>query len=191
MPGQTRATSLRALRRLWGQWTAIVELYARQRPRRGRVSFQGYRLLHGELLATCRALAKQSGNAHADFYEDLRFLAQPWLTLWVLQQTDKEILLNLLGQCENAYCKLGGSKWTRWQRPLIVSALVVVCAVGAGLVVWQVQPQWLLVADWLDDQRRWLLLSAKRVASWEWLLLFGALGIIVAMFAVSRAGWRR
>ena len=191
MQAQGTSVNLTALRRLWGQWTNVVERYARRLPRRGWIDPRSYRLLHQDLLAACRALADQNTNGQAVFFEDLCYLAEPWMTLWVLQQTDREILLDLLHRCRAAHHKMGGRRFSRLMRPLFWIVGLTICAVSAGIAVWLIQPQWMPIADWLDDQWRMMMFGAKRLDNWQWLLVIGALGIAAAMFAVSRTASRR
>jgi hypothetical protein len=191
MHGPGAKCSFTGLRDLWGRWTGIVELYARQLPREGRVDPRSYRELHQELLATCKTLADNNKNGGAGLVEDLRYLAQPWLTLWVLQQTDREILLDLLNRCQAAHHQLGGRPLAWLKRPLRWCAGFTICAATAGIAVWLIQPRWVPIAEWLDDQWRMMSFSARHRASWEWILLIGVLGIVAAMFAVSRTAGRR
>jgi hypothetical protein len=191
MQAQYELTSPKIVRRLWGRWTQIVELYARRRAGRGRIDPRDYRALHQELLAACRTLASDKKNGQASFYEDLRYLAQPWLTPWVFQHTDREILLDLLERCQAAYKKLGGRRFDQLKQLLLRFGLISTLAATVALLVWQVQPRWLPLSDWFDDQWRSLVLGAKGLPGWEWLLVLGVLGIVAGMFAVSRTGAKR
>jgi hypothetical protein len=181
-----------ALRRLWRRWTSVVELYARRLPRSGRVNAATYRALHQDLVATCEKLAVASPNGQRPFYESLRDLAGPWLTTWTLQQSDQELLLDLLARCQQAERQLGGIDWFRSIiRPLATWLAFLVGAVISALVVWYTQPLWGSAMDKLDDSYRQFILSAKRFGALDWVLLAGTVGIVIAMFVVSRTGWRR
>src|SRR3954467_5690149 len=137
-----RLTDLAALRKHWGLWTAVVELFARRRRARRRVNPREYEALHRGLLAACRVLAETGDEGKRPFYQRLEELARPWLAPLVLERTDREILFDLLGRCRGAARALGGGGgWGEVARPGLVWALAALAVAGVGFVLWR--------ADWL------------------------------------------
>ena len=85
MRGQREAAELATLKRCWRRWTAVVNLFARRRGARHRVDPRAYDTLHKELLEACRAQEGTADEAGRAFYESLEDLAQPWLSVRVLE----------------------------------------------------------------------------------------------------------
>jgi hypothetical protein len=174
-----------ALRRCWCRWTAIVELFARGRPARRRVNPRAYRVLHQDLLDACQSAA--AGSPKQAFFEGLDDLARPWLTLRVLQQTEPEILFDLLVRCQEAERVLVGGAWVWWVRravrPLLVG-LVTVLLVVLGVGVWNgVGPQ---VQEWLRQGEALFGIAARVVPSPEAWLVAGLVIVGVLMLLVAR-----
>src|SRR5262249_44383063 len=102
MKGQAESTDVAVLRRHWRRWTALVDQYARRRRGYSALDPQEYQRLHKDLLAACTSLNGASAGSQHDFYRGLANLVRPWLTLRVLEQADREILLDLLARCWEA-----------------------------------------------------------------------------------------
>jgi hypothetical protein len=166
-------------------------LYARQLPGRSRLDARGYRALHRELLAACRDMAATGSTGNRAYYEDLCYLAEPWLTPWVLQQTDREVLLDLLERCERAHQQLSTSRFARVMRWLVGISVFLACASLTALLVVYLQGRWGSLLDKLDDNWRLLVLSANRLTSVEWLVITGGMMLAFAVAVVWRTGWRR
>src|SRR5262245_61740328 len=101
MRPQVTSPDLAALRPLWHRWTVLVALHARRRGAQV-VGPREYQTLHQGLVAACAALAGAAEGTQREFYERLEDLARPWLTARVLEQTNGEILLDLLARCRQA-----------------------------------------------------------------------------------------
>ena len=91
----------------WRAWTAVIEQPAFRRTQR-RIQPDGYRSLHGELIRACRSRVETADEVKRPFYERLVALAQPWLTSRLLEQSDREILFDLLICCREAELELNG-----------------------------------------------------------------------------------
>jgi hypothetical protein len=131
---------------IWGQWTAIVELFALRRSRR-HVDWQAYHVLHQGLIAACRTRATRAEGGKRAFYRHLEDLALPWLTPKTLAQVDQEILFSLLLCCRRAEQELGREPpdpQASDGRSLIATALVWGTSVFLGLTIlaWLVSLTW-------------------------------------------------
>jgi hypothetical protein len=188
MVSQEDVTRLAALREPWRRWTAVVELFARRRAARHRVDPGEYHRLHREVLETCERLAGSAEGDSRALGEGLAGLARPWLTPWVLDRADREILFDLLQRCRQAEEKLGGrprarAAW-RW------AALGLLGVVALALVA--VPPGW----SWhslLGQGRSWSDVAGaaiKRSSPSDRLFAAGAVVTVVTVFLVSRASRR-
>jgi hypothetical protein len=176
---------------LWGRWTEIVALFARQLPGRSRVDALSYRALHQELLAACRTMAAAGPNGDRAYFEDLGYLAQPWLTTWVLQQTDRAILLNLLQSCERARETLAARRFAALGRWLVWISVLTASALVTALLVVYLQGHWTTLLHGIDDHWRLFVLIARRLTNLEVILVTAGVMIVLAMVIVWRTGWRR
>jgi hypothetical protein len=187
MQPANRPADLAALRKHWGLWTAVVELFARRRGARRRVNPREYEGLHQELLAACRVLAEAGDAGKRPFYQRLEELAQPWLTLLVLERTDREILFDLLGRCRGAARALGGGGWGDVARRGLVWGLAALAPAGLGFVLWRADWLWGSAAERVQDawsQVRWVALGSVGVEPW---LAGGAVLVVVATVLLWRA----
>jgi hypothetical protein len=187
MARRKESTEQARLRRLWRRWTAVVELFARLRRARQGVHPQAYRALHEKLTATCQALAEQAEGEQRAFYRELEDLAQPWMTPRALEQAEWEILIDLLGRCQEVEQKLEGRVWLprlrRWTKPLLA---VLAVPMGVLLLVWTADWLWLPAWDWVSDWSQRILLAVKRSSDLERMSLVGVIAILIAIYVVSR-----
>ena len=171
----------------WRRWVDIVELFARRRPRRGRVDPREYAVLHRKLTQECRTLAESASEADGVFYRNLEEMVQPWLTMSVLGRADREILVDLLARCRQVDRQLGVRSWLRSVRhrapralglsSFAVAAILFIATIGGGglSVLGQLR-------GWSDD----LWFAVKRSSDVERLFFVGLVLIIVSIFTVSR-----
>src|SRR5262245_14730724 len=131
MTTAVKRTGVDDLRRCWRRWTAVVELFARRRGARRRIDRREYESLHAELLATCRALATDGEETERRFYEDLEMLAQPWLSPYILEQADREILFDLFHRCFEIGRQLGCWTWADALRRRAVVLTTMAASAGA------------------------------------------------------------
>src|SRR5689334_16840465 len=89
-----------AIKTRWSRWTAIVELFARRRPSRHRVDPGSFAALRGELVAAGRSLAASGDETERAVAEHVESLVVPFLSTRVLEQTDGEVLYDLLTRCK-------------------------------------------------------------------------------------------
>ena len=176
---------LAALHRRWRLWTGMVELLARSRSPR-RVDPRDYETAHRELLQTCRALAETADETRRPFYRDLQELVRPWLTSLVLQQTDREILADLLDRCQQVSRQMGGGGWGDVARRGAGWGLV---ALAAVLGFWLWQADWLrgLIADHAQGLWRQLRWAFHQSADGERWLIGGLAAAVLAMLLVWRS----
>jgi hypothetical protein len=179
------ATDEAALRRLWCQWTEVVEQCARRR--RGGLSERQYARLHADLLAACRALAGAAGGNRRALYERLLELARPWLRLRVLEHEDRDILQDLCRRCRQAERELGVRRWRVSPRACAGPALVLAAGAGVFLIVRTADRPLFPLAAWAKGWTvvaRW---DATRPGAAPGLLLAAVVVTLVAIYLVSRA----
>jgi hypothetical protein len=188
MKRRARAPEMEAtLRATWGRWTAIVELFARRRPARLRVDPRAYVALHGELIATCQALAVSGDESKRPFLRELEELVQPFLTTRVLAKTDREVLFDLLFRCRDIERMLRGATWTmaasRWVAPVFLS---IVLGLVAFILIWITWgswiPLWYRMRDWSDV----VWITIKRSNDISWLIFLGVAVILTSIAILSR-----
>jgi hypothetical protein len=176
-----------ALRKCWGRWTEIVELFALRRAARKRVDLQAYVELHRELVNRCRALAGSANEVEAAFYRYLEDLAQPWLDLMVLARAERHILFDLLIRCQHVEEQLGGRNWSRAIRvrgtPVALGALffttMLLCMGRFSVSLSTILDR---ARGWSDD----LYIRVIHSSDLERLFLVGLVLIAVSIYAVSR-----
>jgi serine/threonine protein kinase len=91
-----------ALLENWRLWTAIVELFARGRSGRRRVTRQSYDALRQQLLQQCAAEASTAEGLRHEFFLKLAEIVKPWLSPDTFLRTEPELLYSLLGHCQQA-----------------------------------------------------------------------------------------
>lgn len=85
----------------WHQWMAIIDHFARRRPRH-LVNRNAYDKLYNALVQTCRLQAARGDEPTQELYQRLADLVTPWLTPKTLEREDREILFSLLSHCREA-----------------------------------------------------------------------------------------
>ncbi|MBI1914729.1 MAG: hypothetical protein HYS12_08335 [Planctomycetes bacterium] len=182
---QDETRELTVLRQLWGRWTAVVELFARKGRGRRRVDPAGYHTLHHELVAVCQTLATAGDKATRPYYANLEALSRPWLTCRVLEQADREILLDLLLRCQQVQRELVGESWAevvrRWFRR--VAVVMAVCLLPAALA-WG--GKW--IGPRLDGWWRTCWLALQQLTNTQLLVVGGTVAVLIAaaLMRVSR-----
>jgi len=132
--------AVQPLPELWRAWTRIIGRLARRAGSGLRLNSEEYETLHRALLALCDEHA-----ATDESYRQLGEVVRPWVTLQVLQMTDRELLVGLYAQCWRIDRDLHGghglrAERARWVTPstAFLALVVSLVAVGAltGLYVW-------------------------------------------------------
>ncbi|MEX2287859.1 MAG: hypothetical protein WD648_12270 [Planctomycetaceae bacterium] len=131
MSHSVRPTQLADLKELWRQWTAIVDRLAHRRRGGARISRGGYRALHATLLEACDAPMAASDAMSADVPKRLGEIAQPWVTLESLKDSNQQILKSLLDRCLDAERNLLG----RSRRLVNLQKLISVCLLLAAVII--------------------------------------------------------
>ncbi len=176
-----------ALRKCWGRWTKIVELFARRQPARRRVDRQTYVALRRELIEHCQATAATANDVDAIFYRYLEDLVQPWLDPGVLNRTDRDILFDLLIRCKDAQSQLRGHSWIRVFPPMTAVALVVA-------LLFAITPLWLgrllvLLLTILNRARSWsdeLWFTVAYASSIQWMSYVICALLVMCVYLVYR-----
>jgi hypothetical protein len=156
-----------------------VELSAQRR----KVNAQVYETLHRGLLALCRSLAAAADGEGRTFYESLESLAQPWMSVQVLEQADRQIRFVLLSLCRRVERRLNGRGWAsrlrRWARAAVMplAALAMLLVLGRAA-----EPAWFTLFGWLDDCWHMIWSAAHRY--WGDAPRWVAVGFIVDLIAV-------
>jgi hypothetical protein len=183
-----RAKEYRLLCQCWHDWTEVIELFARKQPGRLRVHPDAYQALYTELLASCQALCRAVATEERGRYERLADVVRPWLDLHILEQTEKEILMDLLSRCVEIDQQLQGRRWLSLARALRKPLLFLLLAglVGAGLY-WSAE--WTLLPLLKAGKVAWLrlLLAIKNATVNQWLVVGGFVVALVLMFVLSRS----
>jgi hypothetical protein len=175
------------VRRLWRDWTAVVEMFAR-REAYGRITPEEYAALHGELR---RTLAGMLDGPERAYYEGLAKMAAPWLSIDVLENADREILLNLLVRCREIQRQLGIHRpivvLRRWaRRTLGLLALLALILLGFRMADSVLFPVW----RWMKEEFIILRWALRRSGDVPWFVLLGAIVILVGMYVLSRTARR-
>jgi hypothetical protein len=184
MARPTESAALAKLSARWRQWTEAVEKIARRQSRRRYVEPNGYERLHKELLNLCDHLAREADAPHRSFFEYLGEMARPWLTLRVLEQADREILLWLHSSCVSAERRLTGSRRYHWRRGLRIALKVGATGCVLVAVSWASFRFWTDLRLWWRNLAHALLVVYDRIG-FEWLLLGGFGLVLVAVLVVS------
>jgi len=165
----------------------LVALQARRGRGAHLVDPQEYQRLHQDLVAACVAAGGAAEGAQREFYQRLEELARPWLTARVLEQTDHDILMDLLARCRQAEQELGlgsqGRGVLRWV--VAVAALLGVMTAVVILLGWG--KKWTGLPS-LGSVRGRLHALALAVPGIGWWLILGAVALLLAMFVVWRSG---
>lgn len=171
------------LRRHLGCWRELVERYARGL----RGDPQQYAVLHGDLLERCRTLASGPAEEQKNIYKNAERLLQPWLNVEALKQAPQGILIEVLQRCRQAERALGGRSWLgagrRWGRRILKT---LAGAIALGVLVWVVVRWWLPLRSIAMTWRYEIRTALDRVGFAERWMIAGAIGVVIAMFVLSR-----
>lgn len=115
---------------LWDRWTAAVDASTGQKKPKWRVSPDKYRVLHRELLQSCRQAATTEQDNH--IYARMENIVAPWVSLEAFTHTDRQVLRGLLDQCDEVSRTLGRRPRRRRTKghPLLWSAMLLVVVLG-------------------------------------------------------------
>jgi hypothetical protein len=172
------------LRRSLQTWTSLLIQYTDGH----RVDPQLYQQKYDELLSLSQKLRKHAGPLEADLCQRVTDHVRPWVSCHVLEMTDREILVDLVQQCQELERELGGSRGTgRIGRVLIILFMALVGA-AAGLMPAEFGPAvGESYLNWLT--RRWYRMQRfleEETTQMEWGIGLGILGVVIAMLLVSR-----
>src|SRR5262249_11129874 len=92
----------RVVRRLWSEWTAVVEGTLADPNRTRSASEATYAEAHRALVQGCRGLARTADSTLRPMFQRLAGLVEPWLTPQTLAATDRPTLHALLVSCRQA-----------------------------------------------------------------------------------------
>lgn len=92
-------------KKLWRQWTSIVELFAESRMARHQVKAEDYAALHATVLQACQSNSGTNKKALPAVQRGAE-IATPWLTLESLKAADREILQDLYQRCQGVQREL-------------------------------------------------------------------------------------
>jgi hypothetical protein len=182
-----------ALRDRWSRWTAIVALFARQRPARRRVDPGTYEALRGDLMQVCRARAAAEEGKRG-YYLGLEDMVRPWIDLRVLDRTDREILAALLRRCHEVERHLaGGQHILHWPSHLGRGSVIAIAVAGVVLCVAGIlRILGYSLIEIVHDAALTLWLNVKYADAFYQMATVAAVVVIVAIFTVSRSAraWR-
>src|SRR5262249_28149854 len=119
----------RVVRRLWSEWTAVVEGTLTDPNRTRSASEATYGEAHRALVQGCRGLARTADSTLRPMFQRLAGLVEPWLTPQTLAATDRPTLRALLLSCRQAERALGWhgpggfGRWAVVGLALVLSAI--------------------------------------------------------------------
>jgi hypothetical protein len=187
MNEQVSATDRAALRALWYEWTAIVELFARRRRSRRWLSDTRYRALHRELLRLCRGITA-GDDEHQTVYHTLESTVCPWLCLKTLEQAEVEVLIDLVRHCRRCGWQMGGPSFRyvarRWVRRGALLAAVSAVAVLLAVLAVRLRGAWAGQVQAAMRAVRWASQHPGETAGW---VTGGGLLAVVAIWLIVRA----
>jgi serine/threonine protein kinase len=126
-----RVFDLASLKRSWQEWFSVIDFLAGGGDHR-RIATGGYRALHTNLLAFCRAGVESGEEARRGFYARMESLVEPWLTPEALAQSDSGTLQHLLQTCRGIERELCGPPQGVWK----VGLALLICLVLAVITGW-------------------------------------------------------
>ncbi len=189
MAGITKTHDIRHLATQWRRWTEIVRWFAFLDKRRYTVLPEEYHALQGKLLEYAHQNAATADSAGFPLLAAVEDMVAPWVTLEALSRADREILLDLLGRCEEVQWLLEGRRRRRSTRSLVIMAFgAAAVLLGAALVLGP-QGLWPAAADLV----RWPQRFVADVKDWSVerkLILVGAV-ISVMLIVLLRSSAKR
>jgi hypothetical protein len=166
----------------------VVEGFACRRRGWHRIRDGDYEVLHRRLLRACRSLAGTGAKARQAYYQGLEALAKPWLTTRVLEQADRDILLQLLACCRRVDRELGGGySWRRIARRGVTWGLAAAAAAGGVFLLARADGLFRSAAEYVRDTGallRWAVRQSSEIERWY---AAGLVVVLIAMLVVWRA----
>jgi hypothetical protein len=164
-----------------------VELFARRRAARHRITAEEFADLRRDLVDRFRALGRAANDVEAAFYSYVEDLVQPWLDLQALRRAERDILFDLLIRCRQVEAELGTRSWMRMLRSRAVPALlgamffaiILLCIDRSSLVLWTILNQ----ARGLCDEAMFRTVHSTDL---ERLFAVGLVLIAVSIYSMSR-----
>ena len=187
MRGREQSPVHMALRKTWGQWTKIVELFARRKVARRKVDPKSYAALRRELIQQCQVLAASANDVDALLYRYLEDLVQPWLDLVVLSRVDRDILSDLLIRCKAAQLQLRGHSWIG-TLPAMTAPTLIVALLFATMPLWTGRLIVLLLTI-LNRARSWsdeLWFTVSYASNVQWMFSVGCALLAISIYLVHR-----
>jgi hypothetical protein len=176
-----------ALRRCWGRWTRVVDLFARRKRARKQVDEQEYVKLHHELVQKCRLMADSVNDEDSSFYRYLEELAEPWLHLSVLERAERDILFDLLVRSRQAKDRLRGRSRIG-EFPIWIVLVPVIPLFFSIMLLWMRDIP-LFYGLSLDRVRGWsdvLWYNVMHASSSQWLFFAGCALVGISIYFVTR-----
>jgi hypothetical protein len=166
----------------------VVEGFACRRRGWNHIRAGDYEVLHRRLLRACRSLADTGGKARQAYYQGLEALAKPWLTTRVLEQADRDILLQLLACCRREDRELGGGdRWRHIARRSVTWGLAAAAAAGGVILLARADGLFWSAAYYARDTGgllRWAVRQSSEVERWY---AGGLVVVLIAMLLVWRS----
>jgi hypothetical protein len=175
---------LTALGRPWRRWTAVVELFA-QRRRRHRLGPAEYEELYQELLAACQAPADADASEKQTYVRGLEEFVRPWMTLRVLEQADRDILLDLAARCRRIDLELNGRDWRAAARAWLWPAVVgLASAFLIAVAIYAVSGMSRPLNDWFDDEWRTARIVIQEATTVQRIMAIGVIALPLTAYLV-------
>jgi hypothetical protein len=187
--GMGQAHEIRYFAARWRRWTEIVRCFALQKKRRYNVLPEEYHKLHGELLEYARRHAATADAAGLELLRAVEEMVAPWVSPEALSRADREILLQLLGRCEEVKELLEGGRGRRSTRRRAMVALGAAVVLFGLVLMMGSQDFWPAAAGVL----RWPQRFVADVRDWSVerkLILVGGV-ISVLLIVMLRSSGRR
>jgi hypothetical protein len=189
MAAKRRREDKDVLREHWNRLTTVIALFAERRPARRRLDPRAYSVLHKDLIAVCRSLARaEADEERRSYYARLAEMVQPWLSLRVLARTDGEILSELLRHCREINDELSG-KWRTLRIPRHSAPVLVIAACGAAVlgVAWGFQVIGLPVIETLRGAAETTWFAIRFAEDLHRYSVIAVILILISMYIVSRS----
>jgi hypothetical protein len=120
-------------------------------------------------------------------YQNLDNLAQPWMTLQVLEQAEGEILSDLLAKCRQVERGLPGPTWSQTARRWAVMVLALVgVGAGAGLLFWAGDGVWAPLLERAGSWWRLLCSAVEHSSPTQRWIVAGVVLVMIGMYWVTR-----
>jgi hypothetical protein len=148
---------------LWQLWTAIVDDLVKGQP--ANIDDAAYLVLHGRLVHAAQIQARS--RPAPNIFALVQTVVEPWLSLNVLAQTDRQTLASLAQRCRQLDHELGLKRTPRRLPPWVFVAALFLLSVAIGTLVmtgaWSIQPSAALAWLWQTVKAKPLLTLAAAV----------------------------